>query len=828
MISVSSEPSESEASKGPQEDHNLPGFVVQELNNRMTTAAMSQKMHIDRNFGPGRTPGRPRKPSTKQMEAMVPTPFADMTKGHIQNEALAISIMRGDFGFQPDMTDDVKGIERSTSAAALQSIMMSPIKTKADTGAGLKMRRADTASPTHRYDRINGRYQPKLRYEESTFLGVASRSAAIPTEAPRDQLNANIEKRKNDQGRSKLYTFAGRQVESVPAGHDPFPRIRPSTVAMEKQKNDSFVSIRKAAKMYRDSDRQRNIAQARLARHVAMDTKTHRNDESSTRTEIRKKFSEFRDKLRKRLEDQKHPQITYVMRCIDDSMIYHFVEKYKGNNVTVDAIINFLVTSVGAGATETPISGEEIEPRHRHRAGWVPVTGPYSPERLVQTLVRSTPGFMPEVGMSLGARLNLNPDPVATLALDDEDIQLLQQAGLSKYGEWGLRKGTANDRPLSRSRGWSREACALRGPADARPPFGGSGKPDGYTIGAGFRGPVTPQRAPPAFVLDAEYMDEDARDPMRPTESFHSVMEAGTKGNPLSVPPAAYLQEMHATWANAEKDPFRTGGRLSPTGAPIAEGPPDASEAMVQVEAQMRMEGNLPSQQPIRALSDRQIEMIGKHEKTFDAVAESMDLAKKFGLTSAEDMDSGDNGTVTNKSPLTSAKEHDASQPNSSRRATHHFGSPDNSVSTPFSFSNEEGAGGDESGTPNSRQALRRSSELAQARRMSDVGQLKPVPSMSPAATAVQKSHHRQAGTRMEALRGSQAPIGLPTRDTTLQAGPRMPYALGDELGKIMCSGIASGAGMSSPVPKSNIRPPSKMTVGHRKGVLRTPTGRRR
>ena len=310
-------------------------------------------------------------------------------------------------------------------------------------------------------------------------------------------------------------------------------------------------------------------------------------------------------------------------------------------------------------------------------------------------------------------------------------------------------------------------------------------------------------------------------------DSFSSVMDGGTKGNPLSAPPAAYLQEMHTTWANTPNDPFRSNGRLSPTGAPISEGPPDLNEAMAQVEAQMRFEGNLPSQQPIRALSDRQIEMLGKHEKTFDALAESIDLAKKFGLGSVESGRPGDAATASTK-PLTPGKEPGMSNSKSSRRVTHHFGRPENSESTPIFFTNEDDPEGDEKSTPSSQRALRRSSEVMPRERMSEVGQLRPMPSMSPAAHAIQTTRHGQAGSRMEALRGSQAPIGLPTRDTTLQAGPRMPYALGDELGKIMCSGIASGAGMSSPVPKSNIRQPSKMTVGHKKGVLRTQMGRRR
>ncbi len=123
---------------------------------------------------------------------------------------------------------------------------------------------------------------------------------------------------------------------------------------------------------------------------------------------------------------------------------------------------------------------------------------------LVQTLVHATPGFQPEVGISNGARLNMNPDPIATMALDNKDVEILSR-GLSKYGQWGLRSGTANQRPLSRSQGWTNESKLMINDLNTmemqsplyinttmnkkKAPFGGSGIQEKYTIGAGFRGP---------------------------------------------------------------------------------------------------------------------------------------------------------------------------------------------------------------------------------------------------------------------------------------------------------------------------------------------------
>jgi hypothetical protein len=455
------------------------------------------------------------------------------------------------------------------------------------------------------------------------------------------------------------------------------------------------------------------------------------------------------------------------MRCIDDSMIYHFVEKYKGNAVNVDTIIEFLITSVGSNPADAPIGGEEVRPHMRHKAGWVPVTGPFSPKPLVDRLVAATPGFQPEVGMSLGARLNMNPDPQATFALDDQDINVLHD-GLSKYGQWGLRAGTANHKPLSRSQGWGAKAASNK--SGHKPPFGGRGTTAQYTIGSGFRGPSPPRRK---HGLDEESLDDSLNSF---SESYMSQSQFGVGGNymparnPLSSPPMGYLSDMARTFPHdAPDDIFRVGL----VGANDEEKEVDPQVAIDHVEGQLVEEGNLPSSMPIRALSDKQITMIGEGDETFEAIANSMDMAKKFNMRvigAEADVESVGSGTFRGSRRLSNLG--------------------DIKASDSVSVSSRE-------------------------RRLTTGGQ--GGPKAVPPPRMIPKAKHG-IGTRIETLSGNTAPLALMTTDVALKKGPRMPYALGDELGKIMCSGIASGAGL----PLNNVRPnTSAGTIGHAKGILR-------
>ena len=66
------------------------------------TLSSANDNEINRKFGKGRSPGRPRKPTTQELEAKVPSLFQDKNMTHAMKESLAISIMKGTHELSPD------------------------------------------------------------------------------------------------------------------------------------------------------------------------------------------------------------------------------------------------------------------------------------------------------------------------------------------------------------------------------------------------------------------------------------------------------------------------------------------------------------------------------------------------------------------------------------------------------------------------------------------------------------------------------------------------------------------------------------------------------
>ena len=65
------------------------------------------------------------------------------------------------------------------------------------------------------------------------------------------------------------------------------------------------------------------------------------------KSQLMKRISDFRKLIANRLDDRKDPNSTMIMKCIDDSLIHDFLEKYKGKEMSIDTVIELMVESVG-------------------------------------------------------------------------------------------------------------------------------------------------------------------------------------------------------------------------------------------------------------------------------------------------------------------------------------------------------------------------------------------------------------------------------------------------------------------------------------------------
>ena len=64
------------------------------------------------------------------------------------------------------------------------------------------------------------------------------------------------------------------------------------------------------------------------------------------RKSVIKSIANFKKIIQKRLSEIKNPNTANILRLIDDSMINEFIDKYKGNSMSVDAIIYNMIATV--------------------------------------------------------------------------------------------------------------------------------------------------------------------------------------------------------------------------------------------------------------------------------------------------------------------------------------------------------------------------------------------------------------------------------------------------------------------------------------------------
>jgi len=110
--------------------------------------------------------------------------------------------------------------------------------------------------------------------------------------------------------------------------------------------------IAKTVNQYRKISNDSAVAKIKSSRDASVDLKIQYIESVRKKQDIVKRVAEFKRKIAERLESTKNKNSHLIMKCIDDSLIHEFMERYKGNAMTIDAVIHHMVTSLERASKE--------------------------------------------------------------------------------------------------------------------------------------------------------------------------------------------------------------------------------------------------------------------------------------------------------------------------------------------------------------------------------------------------------------------------------------------------------------------------------------------
>jgi hypothetical protein len=112
-------------------------------------------------------------------------------------------------------------------------------------------------------------------------------------------------------------------------------------------------------------DKQKRIAKLKLQlqaeKEYIADLKRHARESIEKKVGLKKQLDGFRQQLKEYLDKNKHPLRGAILRCVDDSMIYHLLQRYNGFSLTPEAILMLLGNSLGTSILVDPSAQHERE-----------------------------------------------------------------------------------------------------------------------------------------------------------------------------------------------------------------------------------------------------------------------------------------------------------------------------------------------------------------------------------------------------------------------------------------------------------------------------------
>ena len=161
----------------------------------------------------------------------------------------------------------------------------------------------------------------------SKFLQLTSYSAPIQAISAKEVKQLDWKRLNNTSKKAQTFTFGNQTVLSDP-GHTEI--VIPKTVASARIATAKSVGIARASAYFKKLNTDRTISQIKNSRDSGNDLKNGHTEALKTKQVVLKRIADFKKRITERLEETQNKSIQMIMKCIDDSLIHEFMERFKG------------------------------------------------------------------------------------------------------------------------------------------------------------------------------------------------------------------------------------------------------------------------------------------------------------------------------------------------------------------------------------------------------------------------------------------------------------------------------------------------------------------
>jgi hypothetical protein len=395
----------------------------------------------------------------------------------------------------------------------------------------------------------------------------------------------------------------------------------------------------------------------------ALYLKKQQDDLFEKKIQIKKKLNEFRKKLYEYLLERKDPMMGTIMRCVDESMVYHFMHTYQGFTMSIEAILAILGNSLGTSIvnpeipSETIMGDDELAIIHYNQllhergggGGGGGGGGPKLPKLFIfddsrgttpvlgrtrRLLSRTASTNATTISANTSTRLSRNNNNSNTINNNkgSDRNNLMTNPSHHKYFHHDHEKEDVS-RSSNKSR-YDDEYIAslhrINGPinepvqgihtlvdrTNARP-----SSPTIKTLGSGFR---YSYKSNDSAAIEAPYVDNLPNRPISPivmqlSSVLHNPQHLVVFGSENLRNVAKEMGFEYNVYKGLQEDP-----PIDTVGMMLDQ------HAIHAVRDQLLEEQFLPSVQPEKVLSDIHIDQLGTHQKKFESIFKDINKAKNM------------------------------------------------------------------------------------------------------------------------------------------------------------------------------------------------------
>ena len=439
------------------------------------------------------------------------------------------------------------------------------------------------------------------RMKKPRFMELDGNQATIFIAKPSDLIAQEQAKRRSKEKKSGYFLFN----KFVPEENIP---VRPGKTlrALEESKAASEFAQLKTDMLLESKLNMIIKGKEKVTKLVelAASEKRRYQEKVESKKDIRKKVEELRSKVHARLLEKKDPLAGKIIRAFDDKLAQAFMEQYRGYAMSADAIIATIGSRLGGA-----ISSKEqavMNVLEQAVGDYPPIdqsnARPSSPSRdaSMEQILDKMPytGDYPLLGRSFGSRGTYRPRPVTpppVIAVEDNPDSH-NGGGIESTGR-GLPPGSELLSPIKRptSVGWKDRDHSI----DALGKGWNANTPTLKRKGAGF-----------------------------------SVYNSGDQltGKDIGLLPSRLQTtsgRVHSPSNRVFPTPIDNNLLSDSIASEVADDDQETRHAITLLIDEMQGQGTLPSLQPERVFSDKQLERLGTHETTVDIIARELQWQQK-------------------------------------------------------------------------------------------------------------------------------------------------------------------------------------------------------